>query len=87
MERRTLRQILQPNSSDGDEMAFVMAVCQEMVLLLEPLKPHQNVYDLSRYRQLSGNISITKPVSAMWSSALESGPRNRASDAMAQFAV
>ncbi len=87
MERRTLRQTLQTNSSDGDEMAFVMAVCQEMVLMLEPLKPHKNVFDLSRYRELSGNISITKAVSAMWSSALEAGPRNQATSAMAEFAA
>jgi hypothetical protein len=68
-------------------MAFVMAVCQEMVLMLEPLKPHKNVYDLSRYRELSGNITITKPVSAMWSSALQSGPRYETTASMNEFAV
>lgn len=72
---------------DGDEMAFVMGGDEEMVMQLEPLKPHKNVFDLSRYRELSGNISITKPVSAMWSSALESGPRKAPTAAMAKFAV
>lgn len=72
---------------DGDEMGYVMAGDHTMLTLLEPLKPHKNVFDLSRYRELSGNISLTKPVAAMWSAAIAAGPRREVAVDMSQWAA
>lgn len=47
---------------DGDQMNNLLMLDDTMADLLYPLSPHYNVVDTSKYRQLTGNMDIPKPV-------------------------
>lgn len=47
---------------DGDECNFCLALDKTLAFEFENLKPHKNVFSLNTPRQVSGNLSMPKPV-------------------------
>lgn len=72
---------------DGDAMGLVLSLDKTMAGLILPLAPHKSAFDISRYRGLSSNNSIPKPVVATISSWLASKSGRTDQSAMAEFAL
>ena len=70
-----------------DEMANMIATCNEMIRLLEPLKPHKSAHSITGYRQMSGNFSIPKPVVAVISAAISEPDHRQPDNRMDEFLV
>lgn len=69
-------------------MGWMLALDNYMADLLEPLSPYKSCHDISSYRSISGNVSISKPVAACWTSALSHGARKKVSEGrMQQYAA
>lgn len=67
-------------------MGLVLALDETMAKLLLPLQPHKSAFDISRYRSISSNISIPKPVVATISSSLATPSGRRDQTLMEEFA-
>jgi hypothetical protein len=63
--------ILLDNKFDGDNMNVTLAIDNYLANLWKNLAPHTNVFTADRPHQISGNISIPKPVIATMSWWLE----------------
>lgn len=47
---------------DGDECNFCLFLDEDLAKEFESLKPHKSVFSLNSPRQVSGNLSMPKPV-------------------------
>lgn len=57
---------------DSDALNFSIAIDNKMAKMWEALYPHKNVFVLNNPREISGNISIPKPVVATISNFVSS---------------
>ena len=72
---------------DGDAMALILTLDKTMSDMIEPLSPHKSAFDISRYRSLSSNNSIPKPVVATISSSLSGSSGKTDQSLMKEFEV
>lgn len=70
---------------DGDAMGLMLATDQKMVNLIEPLRLHKSAFDISRYRGLTSNCAISKPVIATQAAAMRHGDVGVPTEAMDVF--
>lgn len=57
---------------DGDALNFTIPIDNKMADFWEPLAPENNILELTKPREFSGNIAMTKPVIASLSNFLHS---------------
>ena len=72
---------------DGDAMGLLISLDDTMAKLMEPLQPHKSAFEISRYRSISSNISIPKPVVATISAHLAAPSGRVDQTAMEEFAL
>lgn len=70
-----------------DAMGLSLAMDETMAKMIEPLAPHKSAFDISRYRSLSTNNSLPKPVIATISSYLSSCSGKTDTSLMQEFAI
>ena len=68
-------------------MGLVLAVDETMARMIEPLAPHKSAFDISRYRGLSSNNSLPKPVIATISAHLSGNSGKTDTSLMEEFAI
>lgn len=68
-------------------MGLVLALDETMAKMIEPLAPHKSAFDISRYRSLSSNNSLPKPVIATISSHLSGQSGKTDVSLMEEFAI
>ena len=50
---------------DGDALNLILSVDNKMADMWDPLAPHHNIFTLTEPKEISGNIPLPKPVTAI----------------------